>query len=150
MTQPLPPHTTEVCQPPGCWPLLGGPRHGFLGQKIGEASGSEGGCSNPNPHTTLLLQSMTANYFSKKEHFSVHSYEKGAKWQVHSGTVKNREALKIFSHLWMVLPHLVHNSEDMELPFVTLCQRFEDFTKPFWNRKKRKMQTPLVVFQSKV
>lgn len=34
-------------------------------------------------------------------------------------------------HLWMVLPDLVHNSQNMEFSLITFSKRFEDFVKPF-------------------
>lgn len=41
----------------------------------------------------------------------------------------------VTSHLWMILPNLIHNPQNMEFPLITFSKRFEDFMKPF-NRCK--------------
>lgn len=39
------------------------------------------------------------------------------------------------SYLWMILPNLIYNPQNMEFPLITFSKRFEDFMKPF-NRCK--------------
>lgn len=88
---------------------------------------------------TMLLQSMEANSASTKKEtcFSFLSYEEMCKVASSFWNSEGQENTKnIHSYLWMILPHLIHNSEDMELPFITLCQRFEDFPKPLSETEK--------------
>lgn len=39
------------------------------------------------------------------------------------------------SYLWMILPNLIYNPQNMEFPLIAFSKCFEDFMKPF-NRCK--------------